>query len=542
MKGLARYSWSLLGLMVLLFTSASVHAQQTDSLRAGNVSYVSSRNVYVKFQNTRDISIGDTLFVLDGVERVPALVVTNKSSTSCVGTPLPGMDLKVSSVLHSRVKIEAAQVQDRDKPEDGPVYKTPEATVETAKKKPSSLRRDRDWKGRLSLASYSNLSNSERKDAYRFQYTFSLNGDHIAGSNWSMESYLSFRHEAGEWERVRTDLNQALKIYALAVKYQFAKGPLISLGRKINPKMASTGAIDGLQVEQRLGRFELGAIVGSRPDYKDYGVNMNFFETGGYVAHQFNQGNDLNLQHTLAVVEQKNHGKTDRRYLYAQHSSNLFGRLSLFGSAEMDVYQFVQNESKNSFRLTNFYVSARYKFTKRLNLSATYDERSNVIYYETYKNDIDRLLDEETRQGFRLQMNIQPMRYMSFTLGGNLRTQKGGGNESRNYNAYWSYNRVPGLKMAISLSANYLETSYLRSGVYGVQLSKDLFKGKLFTEAYFRKVQYQYLAYEYSFGQEIAGLSLNLRMNKNLSLAIYGEETFEKQNQNLRLNARVMVR
>ena len=80
-------------------------AQTEREVMVGNVTYVTSTNAYVKFENTAAVIVGDTLFAqVNGAER-PVLVVNAKSSTNCVGTILPGTNItKGLQITHSSTK------------------------------------------------------------------------------------------------------------------------------------------------------------------------------------------------------------------------------------------------------------------------------------------------------------------------------------------------------------------------------------------------------------------------------------------------------
>ena len=116
------------------------------------------------------------------------------------------------------------------------------------------------------------------------RYAFLLRGNNLGNSRFSIENYITFRHTINEWEEVKDNLNRALKVYSLALRYDFNKTSSLTIGRKINPKISSMGAIDGIQFEAGKGNFILGAIIGSRPDYLDYGLNFNLFQ---YISYYF---------------------------------------------------------------------------------------------------------------------------------------------------------------------------------------------------------------------------------------------------------------
>ena len=124
-------------------------------------------------------------------------------------------------------------------------------------------------KGRVSVASYSNFS--DYQNWHRMRYGVSFRGYNLNDSRFSVESYTTFRHRLND----TINIADALKVYALSVKYDFDKNSSITLGRKINPKFSSIGAIDGLQFEKGLGKISLGLIAGTRPDIRDYSFNPN---------------------------------------------------------------------------------------------------------------------------------------------------------------------------------------------------------------------------------------------------------------------------
>ncbi len=66
----------------------------------------------------------------------------------------------------------------------------------------------------------------------------------------------------------------------------------------------------------------MGAFVGSRPDYKDYSINLDLLQYGAYLGHELLRQKG-GMKNSLAFIEQTNQSKTDRRFIYLQHSSCL---------------------------------------------------------------------------------------------------------------------------------------------------------------------------------------------------------------------------
>ncbi|MGB4970405.1 MAG: hypothetical protein WBO31_12795, partial [Saprospiraceae bacterium] len=236
-----------------------------DSFLLGNISFLSSQHVYVKFENTNTIKIGDTLFVKIEAQLNPALIVVNRSSVSCVCKRISDHVFKVTDVLVSKVAISEIKKPFK-KILDTSIVKS-ENTIQDTKPATQNIIRSKlkkNYKGRISASSYSNLGGSYNSNT-RLSYSLSFNADQISNSKFSVETYINFRHRINEWDVVKSNMYDALKIYSLSVSYALSPTTLISLGRKINSNASSIGVIDGIQAEKKLNKFLVGAWVGSRP-------------------------------------------------------------------------------------------------------------------------------------------------------------------------------------------------------------------------------------------------------------------------------------
>lgn len=534
-----------LHILFFVFLGLSLRGQTQTVLEKGVVSFVSSRNVYVKFASTKSINIGDTLLISQNDELVPALVVSNKSSTSLVCTPLLSERMEVSTEVFAKTiaKKEPPKVGKEKELELPPKIEkevaTEKVTTVIIPEEEEIISKEK-IKGRISAASYSNLSDFQ--NTHRMRYAFSFRGDHLKNSNFSTENYITFRHTIDDWAEVQDNLAQAIKVYSLSVKYDFDSTSTLTFGRKINHKISNMGAIDGFQYEKKWGRFVGGAIIGSRPDYSDYSLNLNLLQFGAYAALVSNNPAKFQ-QTTFGFIEQRNRAKTDRRLVYFQHSGEVLKNLNLFSSFEVDLYENVNNETKNTLRLTNFYASLRYRLSRNWRFSVSYDNRKNIIYYESYKSFIDQYLEDETRQGFRFGVNYRPFKFMTWGVNTSWRFQKSNSNDSKNLNTYLNFSRIPVLNIRATLSANFLQTSYLDSKIFGIRLSKEIIRRKLSSDFYFRMVDYQYKNSENTIHQTIGGASFSLRLLKQLTCYLYYEGTFDNRNQAFhRINTKLIQR
>jgi len=327
-------------------------------------------------------------------------------------------------------------------------------------------------------------------------------------------------------------LQDALKIYNLALKYDLSKTSSITLGRKINTNMANVGAVDGLQYEQTFNNFTVGALVGSRPD-SVYGFNPSLLQYGAFISHNIQNGN-ASMQTSLAFVNQMTKFQTGRRFAYFQHRNSLLKNLDLFCSFEVDLYN--AKDSTNTIDLTGTYISLRYRPLRNLSLSMSYDARKNIYYYETYKSKRDSLLEKENRQGYRFQFNYRPFKKITWGGTAGYRLQTPGSTASWNGYSYLSYSQIPFIDVSASVFATINKSNSMDGMDYGITLSRDIIEGKLSADFEYRRENYNYSNYVTTTLPNISlvslidntmDLSLSWRIAKKLTVSAYFEGTVD---------------
>ncbi|MCX6309029.1 MAG: hypothetical protein NTY32_09470 [Bacteroidia bacterium] len=513
-------------LLLLICLSTMTFAQK---MIKGTITFRSSQNVYVTFMNTEGIQPGDTLFTEVKGWNVPVLLVKSLSSTSCLCIPISNLKIDETGFILAKVPFQEEAMPAHQTSDDLEATKSVNAdAIQAVTHVKKESKPEPRFDGRIALTSYSNLSGASSNQ--RFRYNLSFNAQNIDSSAFSAESYLSFSHLLGSWK----GLTDALKVYSLAVKYQASKHSSLAFGRKININMANIGAVDGLQYEYTHKSMTYGVLAGSRPDYYNYGFNPNLLQFGAF-ASQIVQTDVGSMQTSLAIFNQMNHFKTDRRFAYLQHSNALLKNLNLFASAEVDFYTLVNLQPKSTFDLTSTYVSLRYKPFSNLSLSLSYDARKNIYYYETFKNQIDSILDHETRQGLRFNFNYRPFKRMVWGGNAGYRYKKSDLTPSVNANSYLSYTELPWINAYGTLDVTYLKTSYLNGMVYGASLSRDFLEGKLYGELKYRLVNYDYTNSTSTLMQNIAECSLSWRMGKKMMLSVDVEGTLESSGNTARV-------
>jgi hypothetical protein len=517
-------------ILFLLFATSDLYSQDEELTINGTVSFITSANIYVRFDDTENIKIGDSL-KLQG-QNTACLLVVDKSSTSAVCSLLNDCTVnKGDAIVYNYKKVTAVEVEE-------PV--TNVETIDTvvkedeAEKDPFYSERIR---GRVSASSYNTFSDT-REDRHRINTRLSLNAKHISDSKFSIDAYLNYRSNLNQPESSSGYKSSVFRVYNLAVGYDPTPTLNITAGRKINPKISSLGAIDGLQVEKYFGNFFVGGIGGFRPNFIDYGFNSDLLQYGGYVGAQTDSENFYSLT-SLGFMEQKNGTETDRRYAYFQHSSTIARKLNLFSSFELDVFGTAGNET----RLTNLYMSARYKFSRKFDLSLSYDARKRIIYYETFKTELEQLLDDDiARQGVRVRMTVRPVKYL--IIGGSYgsRFQSDSQNKSDNVNGFATLTKIPSVGGSFSVNYNLNSSNYLESNVLGFRHSRNMVKNKLNTDFYFRMANYKFTSGQTTLKQNFYGVDLSYSFTRTWLLSVSGEFSQFNEENNYRFYTRLTKR
>lgn len=516
------------------FAFFELFGQEDPSLLEGKVSYITMQNIYVRFETTGMVQKGDTIFIMKDQKMIPLFISESVSSTSGVGKPLGNMEVKLSDVVYLKVKKSLPKKNNQNKElittQPGGSILKDSVAPENPKIVPGKVKiaeRQEKIRGRLAVSSYSNFSNNSDL-GQRFRYTFSLSAENISGGRISTDSYIMFTHRLDHWADVNDNLFNALKIYSLSVNYDLSDKTRLSFGRKINQHISGIGAIDGLQAETKAGNLTFGAVVGSNPDYSDYSFNAKLFEYGTYLSHETKNKNG-GMVNSFAFFEQTNHGNTDRRFAYFQHDNSLAKNIGFYVSCELDLYALENGLPANTTRLTSLYLSLRYRMTKKLSAYLSYDARKNVIYYETFKNYLDQLLLDATRQGYQLRINYRPTNTITSGITGGYRFQKKDPKPMLNVNGFLNFSQVPGINASVNLTANWLQTSYVDGMIYGIQVYRDIVPSKLSTGIYYRLADNQYSNYNSNSIQHMAQFEFSWRLSKKLAFSANYDGTFDRE-------------
>lgn len=534
-----------LGLHIFLFIgmlSPVLFSQTQTEEREGTVTFVSSQYIYVKFEDMAGINTGDTLYIRPRGVLKPALQIEFTSSKSVAAVLLNGEELKVNDKLIAVVESIVNDIIKEDTASEiiNNIQPTGEVIPKVYKKK--SSRRKTGISGRFSIQSQSSFSNNEGSiDYQRWRYTLALDADRIGESDLSFSSYLNFNYRADDWNNVTSDIWKNFKIYDLAFKYEFNETMQVVLGRHRNRNISNVGSIDGVQLEKRFGGYYAGAVVGYRPDFSDLSFNSDLLEYGGYFGRSDTLG-DGTMNNNLAFMQQTNNSKTDRRFIYLQHSNNILENTYFFASSEIDLYKKILEDESSELILTSIFFSFRYSPARFFSATLSYDARKNVVYYETYKSFIDSLFENETRQGLNLRTNFRLINNLHLGLNSGYRFRNGDIKPTRNFGGYLSYTLIPIIESSISVSYNKLFTNYVESSVAGVRISRNLFNNMADFSISYRKSDYELINSSFNSSQNIFSVDISTRISRILSFTLSYEGVFEENRTSGRIFAGVISR
>lgn len=519
-------------IFLIIIISSFIGFAQTfqKETKSGAVSFISSQYVYVKFENTDGISEGDTLFFQSKDQNIPALKVKFISTNSLACENISNRNFSVNEKLlaFTKVKNEVQEFVENDETETLNITESPSSkTINDQHKKteaPSAI-----ISGRISSQSYSNFSNYHNKGNYqRWRHSLKFSVTDVKGSGLSFSTYSVFAYRADDWNRISSNIGNALKVYDLKIGYDFNESSRIRLGRFLNRRISSIGPVDGLQFETDFSSYSLGLVAGSRPHFSDFGYNSKLFEYGVYFSKADNFGNGT-MENTISVFEQTNDFKTDRRFIYFQHTNNIMSKTSLFVSSEIDLYKKILSNKENTVTLTSLFISARYAPIREISFSASYDARKNVVYYETFKSFIDSLFENETRKGFKFRTNIRPLKYFSLGMNYGYRFRKADPNPNTNYGGFLNYSSIPFLGFSSTLSYNRLNSSYFEGNIAEISLSKYIDEIKSDIHLGFRYTEYSLLPDRGKFAEKSILIDFSSRILFPVHLSFGYEGIFENR-------------
>lgn len=504
--------------IALLF---NISYSQQKILLEGKITFQSSENIYAEFQSTDGIAVSDTIFFVINNIFKPLMTVQHISSKSVSGRKIGDVDVangdRVVAFIYPVNDIESKVVLTEVKKD------TTLTDIVPVIREIKYAKTDRYSRGRVSVQSYSTVSNIGG-DYARSRVVFSFFTNDIVGSRITFNNYITYNYShqnrAGD-----NSFAKNLKVYDLSLAYPINEKNKVEAGRFIASDLSNLGAVDGILFSADLSYFKGGVVIGSRPNFSDYGYNIKLPQAGLFISRKDTAGSS-SINNSFALFQQMNGNMIDRRFFYIQHSNDLIPFTTFFFSSEVDLYKKEIGESKTDFTPVSLYFSARVRPSKILSVDLSYDARKNVIYYETYKSFIDTHFVNETRHGFRFGTSVRIDKNIFTGITYGYRYSKSDPQASKSYNGYFAYNSLPLINSDAVVNFMYLN-NYLSSGSnIGIKFNRTLFNGDLTAGLEYRYVNWKFHRNDLQLNQNILGAEVYYKLMQSLYLSVNYETIF----------------
>ncbi|MEM4260733.1 MAG: hypothetical protein QXG00_05845 [Candidatus Woesearchaeota archaeon] len=506
-------------ILILLYLITFTTKAQNKFL--GSVTFISSQNVYVKFNSTEFLNLGDTLFNFS--DSKPAAIVKFKSSTSIACQKL--IPLNIGDSLFFVVKVERESIQ-----VDNSKNNVDSIKLNTINETPLSLNqlnKRKDYRIRMSLQSYGDINNI--KNSNRYRYSFNFQKKNFLSEQLDFESYFILNYNM-KTNSKRKDLKDLLKIYSLNIDYKISENHSLIIGRGLIPFLYSIGSLDGLQYMYKTKMNTIGVVVGSRPDYRNYWFQPQLFEVGLFLS-RIDSIESSSILNTISFVEQTNNLKPDRRYLYFQHQNNLIPLTNFFFSSEIDFYLVNKGKTLKKLNFSSIYSVLTLSPAHFISFNISYDSRRNVYFLETFKNSIDSLLENELRQGFRVATTLRPFSILFLNFQYSQREISKDARKTKNFSTMVGLNNIPLINSNISLGYFNYSTTFINGKNYSIFFTKNLFKDLILT-GNFKLYQFNNLNSNNLFIDRFLEIGFFFNLFENLSISLNFEKklNYEKSN------------
>ena len=243
-------------------------------------------------------------------------------------------------------------------------------------------------------------------------------------------------------------------IYQMALFYADDSASLsLQLGRIVLNKVSGVGYIDGLSAQVRPSKsFAIGGFAGYEPGWQYADFQSNLHKYGLYLSYEYGEFRSFRVQSTAAAAAEYHSSTVSRQFVYLQTTMSNGARWQLYQNSTVEINSDWRKEKTGkSVNLSRIYLSARYRFSHRVAVAATYDSFENYWTWES-RTLADSLFDDNLRQGLRghLYLTLPNSVMLSGSIG--YRKRDGDPESSKSYSAALSKSNVTSLRLYGSLS------------------------------------------------------------------------------------------
>ncbi len=521
--------------ILMIYTLNSTLAQSISSTsvsQTGVVSYVSKESVYVRFNSTSEIRLGDTLFQFGS--RKPVLIVSKKSSISTINTRIGSTNLLIGDSILFFAKIQTLKTILKKEENlilrDGKnqIIRSADSVVRKSIPQETTTK-SWLWHGNNSITSrYNQTLGSEANRGMNQQYgRFHVRGAKNDSLN-SLAVHLSGNYQQFSSSFRSSEAPKAGRLYLNQAEIQWRPNSALEfrLGRGFQNGLSSMGALDAARVSYKKYQLQLEAVGGFAPNFRTHQFSTENLAYGlSLKTEQYKK--TIKWDASLGWIDQYSQGQIDRRLMLLQGS--IFNKKSY-------AYFLIENDFTqgiNESRVQSTYVSMQHRWNSKWNSFFSYDTRTPWIYWRSYDQlTIDDLMEREAQRGFRVRLNYKSSKNINWGFQSTVRTTNFkkdmmllGVNVTRS-NLFW---RGSSLSYRLNLADyNSLWQNAQQIIRWSMYKQNQQFSMYYRSNLYSRRIELGSI-----FNQNSAGLQYSFPLKKGYELDAFFEYNFQQQQQHL---------
>ncbi|MCS7053353.1 MAG: hypothetical protein NZM09_06415 [Ignavibacterium sp.] len=500
----------MLALLLFLIFSTLTFSQNLRK-EIGIISFRSSQNLYAKFNSTEKININDTIYLSSNNTAVGIVKFKSLNSISASIINSIEVDDSVFVILNEPINMIPDIKDDLIKKDS--VEKSFTTLFD------SNISSKENTKLRFSFQSYGYVNNYKEQSRQKIKTSFL--DKNFFDENLSFE--LNFNYYINNYSSSNKDrLKDNLRIFQIQLDYQLDDGINLLFGRSFNPVIKSLDVIDGFQIIRTTNNQSFGLIFGSRPNLRDYWFNVHLIQIGLFY-NRIDSINSNSIQNSIGFVEQTNNFKSDRRFVFIEHSNNLIPSTTAFFMSEIDFFNLTNLGIKEQLNITSLYTGFNIRVIKHLNFNLSFDSRKNFFYLNEYRNQIDSLINYNFRNGIKIFSSYSPingLRLSAFYYQSKIKNER---KSSSNIGASIFYYSDFLFNSSFSVSLNNYKTNFINGNNFSFTISRE------FSEIGNLSLTYKNYEFNSSTNRFLSSYqSLELGCSLNLSRSYNLYSTFEK--------------
>lgn len=518
--------WVLPLVLAALLGAVHAHAQE----RRGAVTYVTSTTVYADLGRRDGFMEGDTLLVRgQRGDSTAVLLVAHIATRSLAATYLlqrgevrqgdavTGIP-HIAPVVADTTARAVATTTDMPAPASMPLL--PRVTpVEGTR-----------VQGRFSLQ-YSLMQNdaTPQLDFSQPGAVISFNAAGIAGAPLDFSWYSNHRYDARTAEALSpADPRMRHRIYECSARYgDAAAAASLTAGRFVPAIVGGIGTIDGALAAMHRGPWEVGAAIGAQPGYYDSRVSLADPKGAAYVAYTDGDAKIARYQGALAYAQIYRSGALDRGYAWLVNNLSMEGgRITLYQSMSVDMYDAGEGGGTLSPHLTDMYLSGNWRAATWLSVTGSYATMRNVYYLRSTQGLPAASFRPNRQQSVQLGAGANIPGGMYLALTGQLRAREEDPRLAPAVYARYSFSDLFETGMTLFLTGGYTDNIYNTSSVYSIEVTRDLFQ-KLYAALRAQRQSYSYDGGARRIDRMSLGTDLYFRLTTQLFLSLSGEIAHE---------------